>query len=253
MPLTSSAIHGAVPAQRVSPDLVLALLADARLPTGSHAHSAGLEPAVMAGLTDGGRRLDEVPAYAATRIRTVTATEAGAAVVARHLWHQGNRDLTEVADAWAARTPSAAIRQVSRALGRGYLRLAVALWPDQLGLHRAPTSGSAAQPPFAGDPAPPRPVVLGAIAAGTGLSSRQVALLVGYDDVQAIAAAALKLVALDPVAATRWVLDLQPDIEAMADEVEALTEPSGIPARSAPMIDTQALAHATSTRRLFSG
>ncbi len=42
-----------------SPDLLLAMLADARLPTGSHAHSAGLEPAVLAGLTDGGRRLEE--------------------------------------------------------------------------------------------------------------------------------------------------------------------------------------------------
>ena len=34
----------------VSQDLILALLADARLPSGAHTQSAGLEPALRAGL-----------------------------------------------------------------------------------------------------------------------------------------------------------------------------------------------------------
>lgn len=224
-------------------DLVFALLADARLPTGSHAHSAGLEPAVLAGLTDGGRRLGDVPEYAATRLATVTATEAGAAVVARHLWLGGRRDasdLAEVTDAWSARTPSAAVRQASRSLGRGYLRLAVALWPGEL--LGAFTSGAA----------PPRPVVLGVVAAATGLSARQVAEVVGYDDVQSIVGAALKLLPLDPVEGMRWVLELHPAIAAMAGRVEAITTPDDIPSAGAPMIDAWAEAHATTTRRLFS-
>lgn len=227
-----------------SPELVLALLADARLPTGSHAYSAGLEPAIAAGLTDDGRRLEDVPSYASTRLATVTATEAGAAVVARHRWlsggpHRGDR-LDEVARAWRARTPSPAARQTARALGRGYLRLATALWPDELR-----DCFDAATPP-------PRPVVLGAVGALTGLSARQVALLVGLDDVQTIASAALKLVPADPTEAARWALRLQPEIEAMADAVAPLTEPAQIPARGAPMIDVFAEAHDRSTRRLFS-
>lgn len=226
-----------------SPDLVFALLADARLPTGSHAHSAGLEPAVLAGLTDGGRRLGDVPRYAASRLATVTATEAGAAVVARYLWLTGRReprDLAEVTDAWCARTPSAAVRQASRALGRGYLRLASGLWPHEL------------RGAFAPGAAPPRPIVLGVVAAVTGLSARQVAELVGYDDVQSIVGAALKLVPLDPVEGMRWVLELHPAIAAMADRVEAITTADDIPSAGAPMIDAWAEAHATTTRRLFS-
>ena len=38
------------PAPSTTALLVLAMLADARLPTGAHAHSAGLEPAIHAGL-----------------------------------------------------------------------------------------------------------------------------------------------------------------------------------------------------------
>ncbi len=56
------------------------LLADARLPTGAHTQSAGLEPAMRHGVS-----LADVPAYIRTRLRTVVAVEAGAAVVARHL------------------------------------------------------------------------------------------------------------------------------------------------------------------------
>lgn len=221
-----------------SPQLVLAMLADARLPTGSHAHSGGLEPAVIAGLSDQGRRPDEIPAFAWARLRTVTATEAGTAVVARYRWLAGG-SLSGVADAWAARTPSAAVRAATRQLGRGYLRLAYGLWPEEM-------AGA-----FERGAAPPRPLVLGVIGAVTGLSSRQVAQLVGYDDVQAIASAALKLVPLDPIEAMRWVLQLHPEVDAMADAVERLTEPAEIPASGAPVLDENAERHAVTTRRLF--
>jgi len=280
--------------------LVLAMLADARLPTGAHAHSAGLEPAVQAGLLTpppspdaphrhatadwialsppkgvatgvapgvatpltpgvrvrsghrtpdsialsrgrgGGEDVARIPALAATRLRTVTATEAGAAVVARHRWLD-RRDLVPVADAWAARTPSPAVRDAARRLGRGYLRLALALWPEELAGAFAPGS------------APPRPVVAGAIGAVTGLDALQVALLVGYDDVQTIASAALKLTPLDPATTTRWVLELHPAVAAMAADVAHLTDPDDIPSAGAPMTDAWAQAHARTTRRLFHG
>ncbi|MEO7448374.1 MAG: urease accessory UreF family protein [Humibacillus sp.] len=223
-----------------SSDLLLAMLADARLPTGSHAHSAGLEPAVLAGLTDGGRHLKDVPAYAATRLATVTATEAGAAVVARHHWLLGHRDLRDVEEAWCARTASPALRAASRALGRGYLRLATSLWPEALNAS------------FDRGAAPPRPVVLGVVAAVAGLPALSLARLVGYDDVQSIVSAALKLVPLDPAEGMRWVLALHPAIDTMAEAVAGLTDPALIPARGAPMTDVNAEMHALTTRRLFS-
>lgn len=235
------------PAPHASALLVLAMLADARLPTGAHAHSAGLEPAVQSGLLTPtppapGAREDvaRIPALAATRLRTVTATEAGAAVVARHRWLD-RRDLGPVEDAWAARTPSPAVRDAARRLGRGYLRLALALWPDDLDGAFAPRA------------APPRPVVAGAIGAVTGLDALQVALLVGYDDVQTIASAALKLTPLDPATTTRWVLDLHPAVAEMAAGVAHLTDPDDIPSAGAPMTDAWAQAHARTTRRLFHG
>lgn len=58
--------------------LLLALLGDARLPSGGHTQSAGLEPALRAGTTSA-----QVPAYLRARLRTVTRVEAGTAVVAR--------------------------------------------------------------------------------------------------------------------------------------------------------------------------
>src|SRR6185436_15226794 len=63
-----------------SGELMLMLLADARLPTGAHTQSAGLEPAMNAGIT-----VDRVPGYIAARLATVTTVEAGAAVVARQV------------------------------------------------------------------------------------------------------------------------------------------------------------------------
>ena len=61
------------------------LLADGRLPVGAHAQSAGVEPAMQAGLP-----LERLPDYLAVRLRTVTEVEAATAVVARHLWLEGH-------------------------------------------------------------------------------------------------------------------------------------------------------------------
>ncbi len=132
------------------------------------------------------------------------------------------------------------MRASSRALGRGYLRLAAGLWPEALGAGVDRTA------------APPRPIALGVVGAVAGLPALSLARLVGYDDVQSIVSAALKLVPLDPAHGMRWVLALHPAIEAMAAAVADLTDPDDIPARGAPMTDVHAEPHALTTRRLFS-
>ncbi|HSV39603.1 MAG TPA: urease accessory UreF family protein [Nocardioidaceae bacterium] len=207
-------------------ELILMLLADARLPVAGHTQSAGLEPALRAGLTD-------VPRYISTRLKTVTRVEAATAVVALHSFRQG-LPLAAVEAAWAARTPSPAMRATSRQLARGLLRLGGRLWPL----------------PDLHDPS--RGVALGALAFAAGLSPASLARLIGYDDAQTVAAAALKLVPLDPADATLWVVGAMPLIQSLADDVAGLTEPHEIPASGAPQIEVWAEAHAIASRRLFS-
>jgi urease accessory protein len=220
-----------------SPELVLMTLADARLPTGGHTQSAGLEPAVHAGLADDGRRLYEVVDYARDRLRTVVRVDAGTAVVTRLLARAGE-DPCAAEPHWAARTPSLVLRAAARRQGRGYLRLAARVWPSVLD-HLRPDTEIA------------RPVVLGVVAAVTALTAEQTALLMGYDDVQTVVGAAHKLLPVDPAEAAGWVAALHPDIERLATELADLADPAQIPAAGAPLIDAFAELHATRGRRLF--
>ncbi|WP_264031643.1 urease accessory UreF family protein [Cellulosimicrobium sp. SH8] len=292
-------------------ELMLALLADARLPTGGHTQSAGLEPALRAGMP-----ATSVPDYVRARLATVTRVEAATAVVARYValaagpvpdgagspraggapsaGHDGvapggvvsaAHDLADTWLAWAARTPSPALRETSQRLGRGYLRLLRRLWAghpavtalDEAAVLVADARRADGSPdPGAGTPSaerapsgtgpgpggraatgrrgpqPPRPVVLGVTAACAGLSARQVARLVGYEDVQTVAAATLKLEPVDPVVATGWVVAAQPVIDALAHDVAHLTDPRAIPAHGAPLVEQWAEIHARTTERLFS-
>ncbi len=210
------------------------LLADARLPTSGHTQSGGLEPALLGGLAP-----SQVRDYCRTRLHTVTRTEAAVAVVARARATAG-RPTDDVETAWAARTPSPALRAASRDVGRAYRRLALRVWPD---------AGELSE--LAHVTTPCRPRVVGLLGAALGLGPAQVARLVAYDDVQSVLAASLKLAPGDPAAATAALVELAPDLEAVVVAVEQLTEPDDIPAASAPLIEAWAQAHAATTRRLF--
>lgn len=218
-------------------DLTLMLLADARLPTSGHTQSGGLEPALLGGLDPG-----DLDAYCRSRLATVTLTDAATAVVCRSRAAAG-RLTDDVELAWAARTPSAALREASRILGRAYRRVALRLWPD------APELAELAE--LAGVTAPARPRVLGLVAAATGLRADRLARLVAYDDLQSVLAASLKLLPGDPVDATARLLDLAPEIEEVTEQVAELVGPEQIPAWSAPRMEAWAEAHATAERRLF--
>ncbi|GAA4975955.1 urease accessory protein UreF [Kineococcus glutinatus] len=216
-----------------SPDLVLALLADARLPVGAHTQSGGLEPA----MTHGGLTSAGVPGFLAGRIATVVAVEAGTAVVARHRALAG-LDPAPVVAAWAARTPSAPLREASEHLGRGYLRLAQRLWPGAAELAALGRR-------------PPRPLVLGVVAALAGLDAARLVRLCGHEDVATVGAAALKLDPLDPAETVAWTLAAHPRIEALAAALAHLTDPDDIPAPSAPLVEHHSVLHARTRQRLF--
>lgn len=233
---------------------VAMLLADARLPSGGHAHSAGLEPALV-----GGMPTAEVPAWLVGRATTVSLVEAGTAVVTARLLGapsdgvSGPPDgvlptsgvrLADVVRAWAARTPAPALRDAARLLGRGYLRLARTLWPDAPAV-RALVAHDAAHGPL------PRAVVLGAVAAATGLHLADIVRLTVYDDAQTAASALLKLEPLDPVTPVRWVLEACTAAEPHVLRVAACTIPEDIPASGSPQTEGWAQAHALLSQRLF--
>ncbi len=211
------------------------LLADGRLPTGAHTQSAGLEPALNHGL-----RLDRGPDYLAARLTTVTEVEAAAAVVARRCWLADPTvpAITGVDRAWRVRTASAALRDASDLLGRSYLRLAATVWP---GL--APLTADRIRWC--------RAVVIGATAAEAGLDGEQTARLVGFEEVQTVIAAAVKLQPFDPAVAVAWAVAAGHQVEAMVSRVGALTDVDEIPAYAAPQIEHWAELHTRTERRLF--
>ena len=213
------------------------LLADGRLPTGAHTQSAGVEPAFAHGM-----RLDQVPDYIRVRLRTITEVEAAAAVVARYRWQTEPADraaaMAEVDAAWRVRTLSDVLRDASESLGRSYLRTAGEVW-------------SLADLRSARDGVWCRAVVLGATGAEAGLSADELARLVGFEDVQTVVAAALKLKPFDPSQAVAWVAQAEPQVEQLVDRVAGLTGTEQIPAYGAPQIEEWGQRHQFAERRLF--
>lgn len=209
---------------------MLAFLCDVRLPVGTHTQSAGLEPALQAGMP-----VVAVEEFIRTRLTTVTEVEAATAVVARAV-ELADGDLAQVERAWAARTISRALRENSRQLGRGQARLLDTLWP---GADHARTARYC------------RAVVIGMTAARAGLDAHQTACLIGYDDLQSVTSALLKLEPGDPLVAAALTRDLLPEVTTMADRVCDLTSPEDIPAHAAPQLEQRAELHARTTERLF--
>ena len=266
-----------------SGEIMLMLLADARLPTGAHTQSAGLEPALRGGLNP-----SDVPSYIKARLRTVTTAEAGAAVVARARtvaavaradqlaptgpagtgdnefgraadggtsmssggggidW-RGQGGVAELGEALQAVDAAWRARTISPALRQTSVLLGrgYARLVCRLWPH-SPGAGA-----LAAIGRPGRAVVLGVAAALAGLSAAQLVRLIGYDDAQTVAAATLKLEPLDPVVTIGWVMAAAADIEGMVGDLAQLTEIEQIPANGAPLIEQWAEIHSVTNQRLF--
>lgn len=212
------------------------LLGDGRLPVGAYTYSAGLEPAVAAGLTR-----DRIPALLRARLHTTAVTEAAAAVLALRAAGQDPVDYGPVQQALAARTPAAPQRETSATLGRGVHRLARRLAPD----HPAVIALAALHP------RPLRPVTLGALGAVLEVSEEELAHAVVYDELQTVASAALKLLPGDPLDSVAWILAAGPDAASAVTAALAVRAPDRLPARTAPLTERWALEHARRERRLF--
>ncbi len=208
----------------------LLLLTDGRFPAGGHAHSGGIEAAVMAGRVTG---VDTLGVFLAGRLTTAGRVAAALAAAAAC----GAHDLVRLDAEAAARIPSPALRAASRTQGRQLLRTARAVLdagdlPDEL--HHA--------------------VAMGVVCAATpGLGPVDAARWAAYDAISGPASAAVRLLGLDPFRAWGVVAALLAEAEEIAREAAAgAHHPLDLlPACSAPLLDIGAEQHAVSEVRLF--
>lgn len=216
----------------MSAELVL-LLADGRWPGGGSSHSGGVEAAVADGSVGDRTSLGE---FVRGRLATVGLTEAWLAAGACAAWRTPQR-ANAVLD-WdaecAARTPSAALRNAGRALGRGLRRVATQCWPE-----------------VAECRAELQPIVLGVVAATAGLAPLDAARLALHGALFGPLNAAPKLFAIDTAEICAIAVGLAPLADELAVEAERRRLDDDPPAWSAPLLEHRAEAHARWEVRLF--
>lgn len=206
----------------------LLCLADSRLPTGGHVHSGSIEEAVTSGLVVD---LTTLRAYLQRRIRStglVTASLAAAVHSGALSAAAGERGDLET----DARTPAPAARQASRAQGRGLVRLARRVWPDD------DWNALGATPHLA--------VAAGAVGRASGLDPQHTALSVVYTTMTGSATAAQRLLALDPGDVAALTFALAPLCEQTATEAA-----KDLADLSDPLLDVLAQRHTERERPLF--
>jgi urease accessory protein len=146
--------------------------------------------------------------------------------------------------ALSARTPVAALREVSRAQGRAMLRTVRAAWPH------APVEGLGARPHQA--------LVLGVATAAAGGSSHAAAALAVHHLVGQVCSAGVRLLGLDPLALAgvhARALDEHSGLVERAARVgadaAAEDEPDLLPTATTPLPEVLAVVHARSEGALF--
>lgn len=210
----------------------LLLLTDGRFPAGGHAHSGGVEAAVMSGRVAG---IDTLGVFLAGRLTTAGRVAAALAAAAC----TGVHEVAALDAEAAARIPSPALRAASRVLGRQLLRTARAVL------------GPSGLPP--GVEELHHPVAMGVVSAATGVLPVDAARWAAYDSISGPASAAVRLLGLDPYATWGLVAALMPDAEEIAGTAAAGAHQRlrQLPCSSAPLLDIGAEHHATQEVRLF--
>jgi urease accessory protein len=145
-----------------------------------------------------------------------------------------------------ARLPSVALREASRALGRGLLRLVLTMRPG--------ANATKFRDRFDVTAAAHHPVVLGAAVAACGGSAEFAARAAALTSCTSAASAAVRLLGLDPIATHGMLAGLAAPIEqvtAAATQLARGCEPCELPAYSAPALDLLADVHRIAEVRLF--
>ncbi|MDX6228299.1 MAG: urease accessory protein [Frankiales bacterium] len=216
----------------------LLLLADGRLPSGGHAHSGGLEQAIVDG------RVSSV-ADVGLFVRGVLVGSGltSAAIAAVSCAQAGHWEL--LCAEFAARTPSAAARRAAAAQGRALLRTGRRVWP------------SAALETLAGfTDRPPLPVVQGAVAYAAGLSPADAALACVHGMATGAASAGVRLLGLDPIEVAGMLAELTAEVDRIAALAASfahtdLRQLALLPATIGPLLDILAERHDHREMSLF--
>jgi urease accessory protein len=218
------------------------LLGDARLPSGAHVQSAGLEPALIGGLA-----IDDLDAFLRMRLNTTGRIEAGVAVIAAGIVRtepEPDRSLERLFDldaAWAARTPIMDLRRVSRLLGRGLLRITSSIFPSE------PVPAAVADT----RPGVSRAVATGIFAGLAGIDARDLVRCVFYDEAMTVASALLKLEPTDPLVPIAKAVAACAAQEPNVVNLARMNHPSQLPAPSSPLMDQWAFNHVNRKQRLY--
>ncbi|EKE43144.1 Urease accessory protein UreF [Oceaniovalibus guishaninsula JLT2003] len=215
----------------------LLLLADGRLPAGSYAHSGGLEPAVASGRVVDMAGLERFLIGRAETAGLIVAAFAAAACACA-----ARDDITAMAGLETeldARIPSAELRKVSRDLGRQLRRAMGAVHPHP---HYAALGA-----------APHHPVVLGVVAAALGLDPRDAALAILHENNAGAAAAAAKVMRVDPFDVHAIIARMAGRLDQLAGiAANAAAGPAAdLPSPGSPLADIAAEHHRRSDVRLF--
>ncbi len=215
----------------------LLLLADGRLPAGGYAHSGGLESAVAAGRVT---NMGELENFLIGRAETAGLIAAAFAAAACARAGRGDlSDLPELEAELDARVPSPELRKVSRDLGRQLCRAMSSIHPH---------------PHFADlGTAPHQPVVMGVAAAALGLGPRDAALAILHENNSGAAAAAAKVMRVDPFDVHAILARMTARLDRLAAQAAAVADgpPADLPAAGSPLADIAAEHHRRRDVRLF--
>lgn len=215
----------------------LLLLADGRLPAGGYAHSGGLEAAVTAGRVTDIAGLEE---FLIGRAETSGLIAAAFAAAACCRARRGDlSDMAALETELDARIPSLELRRVSRNLGRQLRRAMDSIHPH---------------PHFAAlGTAPHQPLVMGVAAAALGLGPRQAALAILHENNSGAAAAAAKLMRVDPFDVHAILARMTARLDRLADAASAAPDgpPADLAAPGSPLADIAAEHHRSADVRLF--
>lgn len=225
----------------------LLLIADSRWPTGGHAHSGGVESSVARGEV---RTPDDVARYLAARVPTTGLVTAAVAVAAATVAGR-SVDWAPWDAAVSARTPSAALREVSRAQGRAMLRTVRTTWSaERVQALGGDGLGSTGRPHQA--------LVLGVATRLAGGAAADAAALAVHHLVGQVCSAAVRLLGLDPLAMSGVHARVLEEAGSVVDDAVAAgaaaaaeEDPGRLPTASTPLPEVLAVLHARAEGALF--
>lgn len=248
----TSAAPSAASIATLSSVSALMLLIDGRFPAGGHAHSGGFEVAASReDVTD----IATMKQFLLGRLHTTGLVAAAFAAASCLSFERMTKtsdnigiamfsDHLAVLDAeFDARTPSPALRVVSRRLGRQLVRAGRRIWPHPLIEEMARVPGQGVH----------QPVAFGVVAGAAGQHPVLAATAAAQESITGPATASVRLLGLDPFDVNALLASLAEDVAAVAAEAfdAALLPPADLPARAGYLIDISAEVHATWEVRLF--